>query len=211
MASAVPVPDSLSDCVQTSFSHKRNRLYCRKFNHEDARRRYAAGETLAGIARALGVSERAVKIAVDEKTRIRDYERTLAWMRAGVCPDCGQPATRFSKTRQLRCQECASKRRRRSVRVDGEGNLVAIRCFDCGEWLGQELFSPSRWKLSLARKGSRTCRACESRRRREYREHRKVPCVSCGQPCLPVGEKGARHLDSGLCRACYVAAKKHGR
>ena len=64
----------------------------RRFDHEEARRRFAAGESLASLARAFGVSWSAVQHAVDAEARARDRaagRRFTERHHVAECEECG--------------------------------------------------------------------------------------------------------------------------
>jgi hypothetical protein len=176
-------------------------VYVRKFDWDEARRRHAAGETLAEIARDLGVTPNAVRFAVNDRARIRAELRASAWQMLGACPDCGARASRNGTDGQHRCTACAAKLKATSVR-DRE-----LQCMRCREWKHDNEFPFSR--AEPQRRGRhKQCRPCQTEAKRAYRERRKVPCRQCGQPCLPAGEKGARRKDTGLCHSCWQASRK---
>lgn len=181
-------------------SAKRNRVYARKFDHEEAKRLHERGMSIAAIAEKLGASHSGVKRVVDPVYRELLAARTRSYVRSGSCPDCGTQTT-YHRDGDSRCVKCAAKLR---SKVDEEQGLAY--CPKCKQWLPVEDFPRASSRAARGLHGE--CRACGSARRRDYRERRKVPCVQCGAPCLPASEKGARGRDTGLCRACWHASRR---
>lgn len=138
---------------------RNGRVYQRKFDHEQARARHAAGETMAALAREYGVSPAAVRRAVDDKFRVASDARTSARLASGVCPDCGAPCTNRPGTT---CVPCRDRKQATSVR-DGE-----LRCQRCREWKPDDAFPHnSAKKCRRGRHG--VCRGCQPAMRREAR------------------------------------------
>lgn len=183
----------------TTVSTKRNRIYQRKFDHDEARIRHAAGESLSALAREYGVTQAAVKRIVDAEHRAAMDSRIQRWMMGGVCRDCGKQGVSRQKAR---CKKCASQAAATSVRP-GE-----LWCSRCQQWLPDESF-PHGDKTKARRGRHQYCRQCNTAARRQYREKVKVPCERCGRPCLPPSEKGHNKSDSGLCRDCYWEGGGH--
>jgi len=174
------------------------RVYKRKFDWDEARRRRAAGETYPDIARSLGVSIAAVRFAVNDDERERAAQRVKEWQRSGTCIDCGQPCSRTFRRKEHRCNACAGKARITNVR-DGE-----LRCATCETWKPDDDFPRSSHVRCIVRRGRhRVCRMCSTKLRREYRERHKVPCSGgCGRMVLPGNEKGVRGLPIPQCHSC---------
>lgn len=169
----------------------------RKIDYADARRRRERGETLASIARDYDVTPHAVSYATDTQRRARLLVASALWQKQGRCPVCGvYGTTRHRVGVDSRCRDCASAAQVTTVRPD------ALRCVTCREWKPDSEFPGDR-RQSHRRGRHMQCRPCQTKDRRAYRERRKVPCVSCGAPCLPASEKGARGKDTGLCRTCW--------
>lgn len=53
----------------------------RKFDHDQARERYANGETVAALARSYGVAEPSIKRVVDDEYRKRQNEYQREWQK----------------------------------------------------------------------------------------------------------------------------------
>lgn len=178
----------------------------RRFDHDEARGRYAAGDSVPRLALRYGVSQAAISRIVVPGQYEKFNTRSVAWQQGGSCPDCGVRTTRRTTTWNLRCRRCAHEIHRTSVRPD------TLFCSKCGEWKPDDQF-PSAKNASLAarRHRHRICRPCGTAMRRDYRNRQKVPCVRCGNPCLPEREKGPRASDAGLCVVCFRAVYGVGR
>jgi hypothetical protein len=147
---------------------KNGRVYRRKFDHAEAQRRVAAGESQSAVARALGVTPVAVARVVNTAVRERMDASRTAWGRKARCPDCGAQTTRTRRTVSHRCTECAARARATSVRG------TELRCSVCGEWKPEEEFYLGKGKALIARRGRRhDCRACNNAARREYRNRNR--------------------------------------
>lgn len=175
---------------------RNGRVYQRRFDHEEARRRYEAGESGSSLAREYGVSSTAVLTVVSatmekwrDSTRFKGAER---------CIRCGAPKSKLSRYTMgsLLCRSCADDDQATSVR-SGE-----LRCVSCRKWKPDAEFSMNRSETVRRRQRHRSCRVCQTRQRQEYRERHKVPCVGCGKPCLPPREKGTNWTDIPRCRSC---------
>lgn len=142
------------------------RVYVRKFDWDEARRRHAAGEPLKWIARDIGVSVAAVWRVVDERHRARMNARASAFqvIGTGTCVDCGGGCTRY----RVRCPRCAAIARATTVRE------TELQCTRCREWKSDDAFPHNR-AGSRARRGRHdACRSCQTTIKREYRrKHRE--------------------------------------
>jgi hypothetical protein len=140
---------------------RNGRVYPRKFDWDEARARYQAGEPAAAIARAYGVSRSAVCRVVSEAEYARHAARLAARRTSGRCVDCGSPIN----PRSTRCKTCSRRERQTTVRPD------ELRCCTCGQWKPDHAFqndsdNPShRYRRWL-------CRTCEAERQRRYRQRR---------------------------------------
>jgi hypothetical protein len=169
------------------------RVYVTKFDHDEARARHAAGEKIGTLAREYGVAWASVGRVVDPAFRAKFDGASYAWIRAGVCPDCGGPATRLGKSRQHRCMECSAKALATTAR-DGE-----LQCSHCHEWKPDASFPRDR-SHKIGRRGRHaSCRACQAELRRRSRHARRVPCVNCGGPASHPDDSRGR---TGLCFDC---------
>lgn len=184
----------------------------RKFDHDNARRRRAAGETVAALAAEYGVTQSAIRLALTPERNPHRRVVQKAWQTT-TCEDCGGPALKLAAGKAKHntdgltiCRGCRSKRRRERVRFDDSGTLVAVRCanLDCANgdrWQPPENF-PGGSRFKDVREGGihNACRACGTRQRRKYREARKIPC-SHGCGALVFHER--RDLDKPPeCRTC---------
>ncbi len=138
----------------------------RRFDWDDARRRYANGEKIGTIARSVGVSWTAVQRVVvpGRFEQMRDAQRQ--WQKTGVCDNCGGPMNRSSRSsgRSLVCPTCAATARRTTIRE------TTLLCVGCREWKPDDDFPRNR--VEASRRGRHTsCRACQTVQRRE-RRHR---------------------------------------
>jgi len=158
-------------------SSRRNRVYQRKFDHDQARGMYATGAiSQRELAEHFGVSVSAVARVVSEEAReyrARYYRevRTLT-----ECVDCGGPAYRDPSTPgEARCRRCSNLLKRSRFRYDDLGQLAAVRCNlrNCanGErWQPPENFPRGMHYKDVRPGGIHTsCRACNTRSRRERR------------------------------------------
>ena len=109
----------------------------RRFDHDEARRRYAAGETRRALAAEYGVTTGAVYLATDWHARARGAASASEWQKLGRCPDCGAPATRLrfkEGVHQNRCVECSAAARATTVQPD------SLQCVKCRRWKPDEEF-----------------------------------------------------------------------
>lgn len=195
------------------YSPKRSRTYVRRFDHDEAVRRHAEGETIAALAREYGVTDRAVRRVVTPGGQERDLQATRRW-RTSVCETCGGPAMKLvggkkahNPDGRLLCRICRAKRRRKKLRYDPATGEVKLACGACGETKPVAAFG-ARVRRALAEgraTGGCCCTACSTARRTAFRNRRKVPCERCGKPCLPPSERSNRRVrrDRNLCLACY--------
>lgn len=195
----------------------------RRFDHDAARARYAAGERICDLAAEFGVTGPAVSRVVTPGAIDRGLESSRRW-RTGVCEDCGGPAMRIVGSKRnldgrVLCRTCRAKTRRERLRFNNAGELAAVRCsaLDCAN--GERWQPPGNFAAGSRFKDVRPngirgrCRACVTRERQLYREKHKIPCVRCGEPCLPANERGGRRNPTGLCRRCCaknLSARKPG-
>lgn len=149
----------------------RGRIYARKFDHDEARARHAAGESVSALAEAYGVTYNAVdrvvkpgRLEIEARARARYTEKQ-------VCDVCGgrawKQAQRTDDGRNL-CRSCRGKERRtRFTEVDGG---VHALCFGCRKVKPLDEFPGGVRFRDVRPKGvSGECRACQTRKRRERR------------------------------------------
>ena len=153
--------------MSLTYVGKNGRVYRRKFDYEEARRRYAAGESQKALAAEYGVSIARMCQVLNPEVGRRDDERRREWGRNSVCPDCGARATRKRKSEQHRCRECHSRRMATTVRPD------ELRCITCKEWKPDDEF-PSNRAISPHRRGRHSqCRSCQTIARRDHRRRNR--------------------------------------
>ncbi len=145
-------------------SKKNGRTYQRKFDHEEAERRYDAGESVAALAQEYGVVVNAVRRIVVPASRAA-YDRYQVSLKGrGHCDRCGGPMHQGSRYRGSRlCRKCFGDDQATSVRPD------ALLCFGCREWKPDHEFPHNRSKVR--RRGRHSfCRACNTIQRRAHRQ-----------------------------------------
>lgn len=188
-------------------SKKRNRVYRRRFDHDEARRlRNEEGLSYTALAKRFGVSPTAVQRVcdLDVRTRMEETRRRHLYT---ACSVCGGPASKYVRPTSPRpdgvvlCTRCAAKENRTRFRYDELGALAAVRCTTCKRWLEPGEFCRARGK-SESLHGS--CRACNTAHRRERRLRRRVPCLRCGRLRSHPDDTHKRgYPDSGLCADCH--------
>ena len=144
------------------------RVYERKFDWDEARRRYAAGESIADIARRLGVTWMAVGRVVipGKEAAMAAYHRE--YQRRGKCDDCGGPMNQVARNNgSTRCKTCADLAQATSVRPD------ELRCITCREWKPDEAFPFNRSEGWTRRGRHQQCRACLTVARRNHRQRNR--------------------------------------
>jgi transposase-like protein len=82
-------------------SSKRKRVYTRKFDYEEARRRWQGGATITALAREYGVSFDTVRRGI--KLATRDAERGIRQLAPGEVPSVALPA-------RNRCPLCEGRK-----------------------------------------------------------------------------------------------------
>jgi hypothetical protein len=202
----------------------RPRVYVRKFDHEEAARRIAAGETRAALAREYGVSASAITLAVDRLAPAVREEQNEQQRRSRTttCDVCGGPAMKLVGSKLAHnhdgrnlCGTCRPKERRENVRVSAGGTVTAVRCQTCREWCPPSAFQRG-WRYRDLREGGfhNQCRACGTVARRAYRNRNKVSCEGgCGRMVEGKGrattsttKKGRAPKDVDrpyLCKPCW--------
>lgn len=140
----------------------------RRFDWDEARRRRAAGESYASIARSLGVSQTAVARVCDPLVAVELAANTARRQTSGTCQRCGAPCSlNTSRQERATCRSCWAELRA-AVIWAGPGEPIAAKCSDCKHWLSPDHFyrsgPPGRASLT------KTCRDCNAARRRAYRD-----------------------------------------
>lgn len=198
-----------------------SRVYTRRFDHEEAARRFYAGETQVALAAEYGVRPATVGAAI-RRLRPGEKDRDVAYHRAHrttACEDCGGPAMKLIGGKAARnsdgrvlCVACRGKlRRRQPILVNGVAKLV---CGHCKVAKPLAAFRPSiRRDLTAGKPGGNFyCRVCDSAVKRAYREKNKGPCARCGVPVDTVDRRDeAKPLE---CRRCAMkrihASRRNG-
>lgn len=116
-------------------SAKINRVYPRKFDHDQARELHAGGVSLRQIARQVGVSRSAVQRVVNPIRRQQVDAATKRTLEA-ICDDCGGRCSHNWYAKDHRhdrvvCRSCAAKRTRRETlarRLDQDGRIHCSKC-----------------------------------------------------------------------------------
>lgn len=179
----------------------RNRVYKRKFDHDEARKRWLKGETVADLAREYNVSYAAVARAVDWRVRVRMDATTREYMsnpenlerlNYDVCA-CGNRKRNISE----KCRDCYLADRATQINENGD-----LWCYDCKNYRPSAEFPFVAASPSRNFKGGQ-CRGCATKARQSYRERHKLPCVGCGSPALPPNEKRTRGSGVPRCRTCF--------
>jgi hypothetical protein len=152
----------------------RNRVYQRKFDHEECIRLRTERPklwTYKKLAEHFGVSQAAIERVCKPQVRAKmDAQSKLHRERLRrPCIQCGKPGVwAHTKGRTGLCSRCAGARI-----ADPNVRETELRCTRCGEWKPDEEFPKATAGKGLARRGHRTfCRACATEVRREFR-HRK--------------------------------------
>lgn len=158
----------------------------RKFDHDEAKRRYANGETASGLAREYGVTVTAVWCVVSERGKtVQLRSRAVFYARNHVpCETCGNQTLGLIAGKKvgnpdgrILCRRCRSDEMRERLRFNEHGTLVSVRCVtsDCanGErWQPPGNFTRGKRHREVREGGIHSqCRACQTRARRE-RRHR---------------------------------------
>jgi hypothetical protein len=148
-------------------SKKRNRVYPRKFDWDEAARLRSEGWTFTQIAHHFGVTVRAVRRAVIPHERASDEARKQLWQKGGVCVDCGTQVSRIRKDDERRCRECEALRQATNVRA------TELRCGRCREWKPDDEFPFNRTGAKTHRGRHDSCRVCQTVLRADYRRRNR--------------------------------------
>lgn len=139
------------------------RIYPRKFDWEDARRRYEHGHTFTEIAQDFGVTWAAINRIISPGAYERYANASRAWQLTGTCDICGASATRRAKGLPTRCRDCSAKSLATSVRD------TTLWCATCKQWKPDDQFSRSNSVSKLRRGRHRQCAACNTIKKRDWR------------------------------------------
>lgn len=159
-------------------SNKRDRIYERAFDHEEANRLRQQGWTYSAIAERYGVSHTAVVRVCQPRTRARMAEQTLEYLRRRRRPckgGCGQLVW-TNGVRTGYCQSCLNARKAAAnpdIRED------ELRCTKCRAWKPDEEF-PTYRPVKARRGRNPQCRSCNAAVRRKNRhEHPERERETC--------------------------------
>lgn len=167
-------------------STKKNRVYHRAFDHEEAKRlREEEGWTYTRIADHFGVSTAGVLRVLNPKYRTYSDRQTNAYhrKRRTACKGgCGKLVWNTTKGRTGYCQQCLAARM-----VAADVREDELRCTRCRQWRPDDEFP-----LAKIRNGKRKnfgrrhkhcwCRQCVTAVRREFRHaHREQERVTTRQ------------------------------
>ncbi len=141
------------------------RVYTRKFDHDEAKRRKEAGESVASLAREYGVTPHAVWMVVSPKSKA-DNLRAQAKLRAkGRCERCG--GWKHGATAAKVCQRCAADLKITTV------TETTLQCIRCKEFKPDAEFPFNRAESAIRRGRHGECRACNTIARREHRQRNR--------------------------------------
>jgi hypothetical protein len=159
----------------TNFVRERNRTYVRLFYHEEARRRYEAGERVADLAVEYGVTKNAIYFAVKPEWKAKNVANHRRW-RTGRCEVCGGPAMRLVSGKKetnpdgrVLCKNCRAKENRtRFVEIDG---VLHARCMSiCHDFKPLDEFVGGVHFKDIRPNGVHgCCRSCTAELKRRYR------------------------------------------
>lgn len=153
-------------------STKRNRVYQRAFDHDEAKVLRAAGWSYAKLADHFGVSVGAVRRVCDPRVRQRMDQQAAAFIEKQRQPclgGCGALVWMHQKNagRSGLCPTCmAIQKAAAGVRED------TLRCSKCREWKPDDEFGR---QTRPTRRGRRNrCRVCETADRRALRRKNRA-------------------------------------
>ncbi len=162
-------------------THGKHRDYQRKFNHEEARRRYAGGEGITSLAREYGVTVNGMRRVLDPLVAKSMLQHNKDWY-TGQCELCGGPCMRLvggkakhNPDGRTLCKRCRGDEMTERLRFDSDWTLVAVRCnmVDCANgkrWQSPDNFTRGVRSRHIREGGIHTqCRACQTRTKRLYR------------------------------------------
>lgn len=154
-------------------SEKRDRIYPRKFDHEEAQRLRALGWTYVGIAELMGVHAQAVRRVCDPKVRQDMQDRATVNLRKRRTPcrgGCGKLVWASDKKRSGYCTPCYWKAKQLTNPDVRAGEL---RCTKCRAWKPDDEF-PTNKPSKMRRGRNPMCRPCATAMRRNHRHTHKV-------------------------------------
>ena len=189
------------------------RVYERKFDHDEARRRRAEGKTYRELAAEFGVSETAVLRVCNPAAEAKMVISTRRSLMV-PCEVCGSECVRATAAMKARhspdgrslCARCRGREKRQRLLFDDAGTLIAVRCSmrECanGErWQTPDHFPKGEYFSDVRPGGIHgICRSCNRAMRRKYRDRNKVPC-SHGCGAMVLHENGGKAPE---CRPCAM-------
>lgn len=160
----------------------------RRFDHAEALRRRAAGESRKSVAAAMGVTTMSIYRIESPATEAREKrarDRYYAARRVPCEGGCGalvlgpdvSGRMEHNPDGRMLCRQCRSVEKRERFRFDTEGVLVSVRChhLDCanGErWQSPDQFTGGTRYRDVRENGIHSvCRSCQTRARREWRHN----------------------------------------
>lgn len=150
-------------------STKRNRVYPRAFDHDEARALRESDPkrwTYPALAAHFGVSQSAIARVLNPATNERMAAQALKHQRGKRTPckgGCGALVWNAVPGRSGLCPACIGAQRAADGVRDGE-----LLCRSCGEWKADDKFLGKGPKGRRGRKSH--CRACGAARRRAWRQ-----------------------------------------
>lgn len=152
-----------------TISTKNNRVYQRRFDHDEAQELRAQGWSYPLLADRFGVSVAAVYRICNPEFEERQRKRHAAWLRKKRHPcsgGCGRLVWMHGTTRSGYCPRCV-----KALDVAADVRESELRCTKCRRWKPDEEFP--RYKGVHARRGRNGwCRSCCAAARREHRRLR---------------------------------------
>lgn len=117
---------------------KNGTVYRRKFDHEEAQRRFRAGVSITAIAKDAGVSWQAVQRVVRPAVRKRmdaSSRRHIEWQREPCRGGCGVLVWMHTRDRSGFCRSCYAEKFLRKVQhgTENEYTVWGCRCEPCRE------------------------------------------------------------------------------
>jgi len=144
----------------------------RKFDYAEAKRLRDKGLLYREIGESLGVTDSAVRLALNWRQRALVDMRVAEVQRSGVCRVCGVQCS-FNPSQQVRGQEIC-KRCSSDLKITAVTD-TSLKCHRCKEFKHDNDFAFSRAKKCEVRRGRHTnCRPCSTEAKREWRDGLKA-------------------------------------
>ncbi len=144
----------------------RNRIYHRRFDHDEAQKLRAEGWTWAELARHFGVTTNAIQRVCLPHVREKMNVHTKKYLRDTRQPckgGCGKLVWTNVKSRSGYCSHCVAQ-----LKFSADVRDDALRCTQCREWKPDSDF-PTHHPSQVRRGRSPECRACSTARRWKHR------------------------------------------